>query len=281
MIREMLPQNLKNDYRTYNYLFGLFCYNEDLVLDYSEVKFVEGNICVILELLKENSEHEIIEENIPYNIMGLFKRNKYINSVKTDNRNTTIEIKKHFIDEAEEFALYIDERVLGHTRMNDIAEVHTELISSVYNEIFANVEQHTESEIVISGGQFYLNRKKMTFVIGNLTKTFKEVVGVKDRKEFTEIECVKWALKQGNSTKKDSNLLGGSGLSILEHIISSNNGVFIIASGKAFYYADYQNGGEKIVEKELCHSFPGSIVIITVDLTENLVLSDEEMYKTL
>lgn len=232
-------------------------------------------MCVLFDLIRQHNNCLIEELNITSEIENLFKRNGYIKTWnRFDGRNTTIEFKKHSTKDGGEdiYSDYIDENLLSHQRMTEIPPILFGYISSLFSELFSNVQQHTKANHVTTCGQFYPSKNILKFSLGNLTKTFHEVIATENRENMTEIECIKWALAPENSTKKDKNKLGGSGLTLLKQLIEDNHGKLVIISGKAYYEENYLNSNEKYVEQILDYGVPGTIISLTFNLGTELVI---------
>lgn len=263
---------------------NFFYINHDTVFDFSKVKFIEGNMCVVFDLIKQhNKDFKIKEASIPDYINELLERNGYFEKehYKEDDRKTTVNITRHSRQEEEEFSMYIDKKLLGHQRMPELQQELSDSISALFSELFANVQQHTKSNYITTCGQFFPKSNKLIFSLGNLTNNFHEVIAVNSRADLNDIECIKWALKAGNSTKKDRSGLGGSGLAVLRQLIDANNGILTIVSGKGYYEEIYKEHLKMPIIKEeiLDLEIPGTVITLTLDLNNNIHLNPNKPIK--
>lgn len=135
-------------------------------------------------------------------------------------------------------------------------------------EIINNGLTHSGSVRGVSAaGQFYpfMNYFEVAFYdsgvgIPTLVRNFK-----KWKPDVPDADCIKWALKKGNTTSPP----GGSGLHLLRLFLKLNGGSIQIVSGDGFYA---QYGGEKPEFHTLRNGIAGTLVNIRV-------LYDDNMYK--
>ena len=77
-------------------------------------------------------------------------------------------------------------------------------------------------------------------------------------------EAIKWALKEGNSTKKDRQP-GGLGLKLIKDFINLNTGKMQIIS--RFGYYEFSQGEFSVSDMD--HDFPGTCVNIEINTQDS------------
>ena len=82
---------------------------------------------------------------------------------------------------------------------------------------------------------------------------FKKLINNRFNSSLSSIQAIKWAIKDGNTTKTD--VSGGLGLSLLTEFIKLNGGKFQIISDDGFYEV-----GETEQSYTLDAPFPGTVV---------------------
>jgi hypothetical protein len=87
-------------------------------------------------------------------------------------------------------------------------------------------------------------------------------------------QAIRWALQEGNTTRKDS-IPGGLGLKLLREFIELNRGCIQIVSDRGFWQFDQD--GETI--ERMPNSFPGTVVNLEINTadTSSYCLSSESV----
>lgn len=118
-----------------------------------------------------------------------------------------------------------------------ISDVKEFLITTI-GEIFSNAFNHSDEnsvyfmyDIECNVGKYYLVVNITDFgknIISNVQEYQKNNKG----KILNSVDCIKWAVQEGNTTRKGS---GGYGLSTLIDYVSKVNGELLIFSGEGIY----------------------------------------------
>lgn len=143
-----------------------------------------------------------------------------------------------------------------------------EFLSTTIGEIFSNSINHSEQDevyfmydIMYEDSEFYLCVNILdygTTIIDNVKSFIKKTKGI----IYSSMDCLKWAIGSGNTTRSGS---GGYGLPTLISYIKAVNGKLHIFSGDAYYSLhDHQEDIGEIVDGY----FTGTSVTFKVKLYE-------------
>lgn len=156
-------------------------------------------------------------------------------------------------------------KILVNKNLTINSETVKEFLSTTIGEIFSNSINHSDQnevffmyDIIFDGHEFYLCVNIVdygTTIISNVSQFFAKE---KD-KEIENKECIKWAIKSGNTTRKGS---GGYGLPTLISYIYNTNGELYIFSGDVYY--SLCNTKETIMDAK--GAFDGTSVTFKVKL---------------
>lgn len=152
-----------------------------------------------------------------------------------------------------------------------------EFLKTTIGEIFSNCFNHSDSKCAffMCDIQKINNEYFLSVVIFDYGKTIVSNVRehLKDE-DLTEIECMKWAIKTGNTTRNGS---GGYGLPTIIDYIENAEGLLYIASGGV--YLEYQQGNTNI--KYSLSEFKGTNVTFQVKLfnTSKILAYDDTQKK--
>jgi len=127
-------------------------------------------------------------------------------------------------------------------------------------EIFANASWHSNSKLgAFSCGQFFPMHHRLDISIADagigIPRKVNEAFGV----TLSPVAALRWALREGHTTKKG--LPGGVGLKLLKDFIQINGGCVQIASGGAFW--EFKAGKETFWP--FAQPFPGTAVNLEVN----------------
>ena len=145
------------------------------------------------------------------------------------------------------------------------ADTVKEFLSTTIGEIFSNSINHSDQDevffmydIFFDGEDFYLWVNIVDYGT-TIIKNVEEYFGREKNKEIYGKECIAWAIKCGNTTRKAS---GGYGLPTLISYIYNVDGELYIFSGNAYYRLV---GGDEII-KDSKGIFTGTSVTFKVKL---------------
>lgn len=150
-----------------------------------------------------------------------------------------------------------------------------DVIIDNFLEMFNNVIDHAESELVHVCGQFFPKKKRLVLSIVDLGLTIRDnIEKYQESLLAREESSLKWAIAKGNSTKTD-NTPGGLGFSIILDFLEQNQGKFVLISGNEYFCKNPKEG--KFLP--LDYSFPGTIVTITFNMSDDFsyILVDEDI----
>lgn len=215
-----------------------------------------ASISVIRNNLKQNTilsfgeNIKILEQLIEIN---------FIQGKKTKKFNTEI---KPFKTETE--AQKICNEIRSSSKFANIDKDERNIIISKTYELLINSYEHGKNNIGAISHSFYRN-KKFHFSIYDFGIGIPETVRnyTKDS-TMSDIDCIQWALHDGNSTKltSDSEFPGGSGLKLIEKFLGDYNGKLIICSGKAYYLIK----GQQIIAREFSNNISGTLITLAVPI---------------
>lgn len=152
-----------------------------------------------------------------------------------------------------------------------------EFLITTIGEIFSNAFNHSEQKTVFFMYDIEWHGKECFLVI-NITDFGKTIISnvknyqlEKYGKNLESKECIEWAMKQGNTTRKGS---GGYGLSTLVDYVQKIRGELLIFSGNSMYALKGIN--ENILDAR--GNFTGTSVSMKIPLfdTKRALFLDEE-----
>jgi hypothetical protein len=195
---------------------------------------------------------------IPPDIRIILQKNGFLSHFGyarlIDANNTTIQYLKLKPTDGRFFNQYVVSELLERPELPDLsAALKKKIIESIY-EIFINAQIHSETDFIYTCGQFFPKKNKIEFSITDTGVGFQKKVNDRFNCALSPIQAIKWAIGDGNSTKKD--ISGGIGLAILKEFVIQNRGKIQIISGNGFY----QLGENNEEFKEFAGSFPGTII---------------------
>ena len=245
------------------------CYNQfaKLYTDFKSVEFDSINIKLdawfsanmsavlgaVLDKLSSTNSISITSENSK--IISILQKNNFLANYGyqtcPDVNDTTIKYLKLKPSEGRYFNSYVMDELLSRADLPEMSkELKKKIAESIY-EIFVNAQIHSNTDHIYTCGQFFPNKHTIEFTIVDTGCGFKKIINDYFGSSLNSIQAIRWALKNGNTTKNDT---GGIGLTVLKDFIKSNRGTFQIISDNGFY----EVGGIGI--GFLDTPFPGTIV---------------------
>ncbi|MDE6794321.1 MAG: hypothetical protein K2J63_03340, partial [Muribaculaceae bacterium] len=193
----------------------------------------------------------------------------------TDTENF-IEYRKFSSYESEAFKSYIDTQLIKKQRFPAHTEQAGYHIRESIMEIFVNAVFHGECTYVYSCGEYHPHKTPpcldMTIVDRGNTIPFKVNSFITKRgwQPLSPCEAIRWALKEGNTTK---DIPGGLGLADLMEFLKLNQGALQIVSGSGM--VEYQDG--ELKNFKLIKPFSGTVVNMEFNFNDdkNYRLADE------
>lgn len=142
----------------------------------------------------------------------------------------------------------------------ELDERVSDILVSKIGEMFINALDHADAKNII-GGKYFKHQKRFCFacyddgigLVNNVKQFFANI----HQGAPNDIEAMRWALKNGNTTKMlDSQVPRGLGMTTLINFAKANDGAIRICSGHALYI--FNTAGEHYYELE--HEFKGTLI---------------------
>lgn len=169
-------------------------------------------------------------------IIRLLKRIHAVEFYNSENRNIDRPCFRRIKNQRDIFQLVTEIGDEAPVRMSDEL---TEIMVSRMGEIYINALDHSEAKTVV-GGKYFKPSYRYCFCcydsgIGIPQKVQQFLRETQRLSGMSDINALKWALKLGNSTIRESGIPRGVGLHMLQSFAKANDGVIRICAGKAFY----------------------------------------------
>lgn len=269
------PNSIKSDFDGYRTLIE-FCNKisdlafENITINFSNTNWFEANLTAVLGAILSNAQssfNDIKVVNLLPNLNNLLSRNHFLGHFGglkiQDFYYTTIKYRKFKVNEEKLFKEYLDRELLSKQAMPQMSDLLKKKINESIFEIFNNAVIHGYCQNVFTCGQYYPNYERLDFTIVDLGKTIKDNVNNYLSRNLSGSESIKWAVAEGNTTRRGS-IPGGLGLSLIREFISKNQGKIQIVSADGYW--------EQVKEVETLNSFhytfPGTIVNLEFNVAD-------------
>lgn len=276
-------RNIQNDIKSYEALIELYnIINSDkskcILLDFSKVSFISANLLSVLGACVDNkiakNKERISVLNLSDKIKRVMQKNGFNRYFKWENLNDTYnstvdyKIFKANTEQLVEFEKYLQINIFSRKELPVMNEMFKSEIIDNFLEMFNNVIDHAHSDNVYACGQYFPKSENLTFTIVDIGKTINENVVdyFRTMGKILDNNSLMWAIEFGNSTKAGSEP-GGLGFGVLLKFLKSNNGSFDLLSDNEYYCLNKKK--EKF--GELSNRFPGTIVTITINLSDDSI----------
>ncbi len=216
---------------------------------------------VLLDLLVEKGKAVYITRPKGKHVRRCLARNKFLKAfdieTDTEDKERYIQYNKFSTSDSTDFKEYIKIGLIDKQKF----PMHTEqagkyIVENIF-EIFANATTHGDCEYVYCCGEYKdnCNPPVLDMTIVDCGNTIYKNVNTffRNRQNFSPCEAIRWALKEGNTTKNDT---GGLGLAQIESFIRQNKGELQIVSDRGM--CELKNGVWNDITLE--NRFPGTIV---------------------
>lgn len=274
-------KNLNNNKDTYSKIIELYhklnnLEHQSIIIDFSNVTFLSANLLAVLGCCLDNTmlkrNHKIAIRNLHPKIKTVMQKNgfnRYFtwNSLNDAYNNVMdYDIFESTTEHLADFERYLLLNVFSRDNLPVMNEPYKNTIIDNMLEMFNNVIDHAESSHVYVCGQFFPKSKNLCFSIVDIGRTITENVTsyLKDISAQIPDNSLKWAIVPGNSTKA-LEAPGGLGFSTLLDFLKHNNGSFTLISDTEIY--ELKSNKERFSVLNL--PFPGTIVTITINLSDN------------
>lgn len=285
----LFPKNITDSKSSHKFLCVFYndckdiC-NKEIYINFYNTKWVEPNLISVLGLILikiSSRRNKIYFTHMSPSIIELFYKYGFFRKL-----NKPPEIPQNYIvyktfngDDVEGFREYLYDQFKDIKSYKSIDILINRLI-----EVFINVKMHARNRVnrnrykakeIFCNGYYNSTKNYITFSISNNGRTFKETISSHLNYEMDkEFNFIIWAIKQSNSTRKNSP--GGLGLYLLNDFIKDFNGELTILSGKGYYNLNKN----KITKEDFGLGYPGTAITIKIPIkylknfkTENLKIT--------
>jgi anti-anti-sigma regulatory factor len=274
-MKYLFPKQINSDLSGYNVFIDFYIQTNDLsfdevILDFSKTTWFDANLAAILGAILNKIRGElntIAIQNMKPQIQDILRKNQFLSSFgtsKIDYYRTTVKYKKFKTSEDKFFKEYLDNELLVKKAMPYLSSLLRKKINESIFEIYNNAKIHGRCLYIFSCGQYFPKKNKLNFTIVDLGTTIKKNVEAYLKKEISGRDAIVWAVKEGNTTKKD-NIPGGLGLSLINEFLKMNQGTIQIISANGFW----EQNSEGILTESFEKQFPGTIVNLEFNTKDN------------
>lgn len=281
-MKEFTLTDINTNFSCYNQFVNLYKELKDVYFDTINIKLekwfganMSAALGGVLDKLDFTASINVSSKNEA--ILSILKKNGFLANYgyekNPDVNNTTIQYLKLRASDSRYFNSYVMNELLSRSDLPKMSDSLKKKIAESIYEIFVNAQIHSKSDYIYTCGQFFPHKEKIEFTIVDMGIGFKKHINDSFNFSLSSVQTIKWALINGNTTKKD--VPGGIGLSLLTEFIKLNRGKFQIISDDGFYeVGETENSGF------LDSPFPGTIVNMEfrTDDTNSYRLSSESDY---
>ena len=275
MITREIPILLQTNQEGYNFISELYHTmseqdDKNLLIDFSKCKFADGNLASALgaildKLLAKGFTIKLLTPPVKQ-VRKVFSRNHFFRAweVKTltEERENYIDYRKFPSNDSASFKVYIDEGLIHKQKFPKHTELAAQhIIESIY-EIYANAAMHGQTSHVYSCGEYKEDSHTLEMTIVDCGITIPINVSNFLQDSISDCDAIKWAFKEGNTTKNNT---GGLGLAILKDFIKMNKGAIQVVSGRGMIEIQGDNVEQFLLNK----GFPGTIVNMKFNFDDN------------
>lgn len=274
MYQFYMPRKITSDLESINRLINIYkklvnVADDKILLNFSSTNWISGELIALLGAITYNIYHkykkDILLVGVSNKIEDLFTGNNFSNIITDMNdrilKDNSIKFY-NFKKQLEEgnnncFAEYLNKEL--EPKIN-LSYKEIEYIITNLSEIFINSRTHGSTMNIFCCGQKYpkINKIRLTIVDLGVGIPF----NVKNKTGITsDIECIKWSLEKGNTTKDFSKDVGGLGLNSVLDFVKLHNGNLSIIS----HYGQYNYKDNIMINST--NYFDGTIVYIDFDYT--------------
>jgi len=246
--------------------------NDEIELNFNYCKHFDANMAAPLAVILNTliaRKNTIKIASPPWKVEEILRKNRFLQDfgyrVLEDTNHTTLPFAQIPISKPQSFAVYLDDHMEGKGIPRMTQTLEKAFRQSIF-EIFVNCVGHSRSELgMFVCGQFYPYDGRLDLTISDAGIGIRQNVRrhLQDG-NISSIEAIKWALKEGNTTKS-GNKPGGMGLKLLKDFILINGGKIQIASRQGFY--QFAGGNEEFIK--LASDFPGTTVNLEINTKDD------------
>lgn len=244
------------------------CANKKVILNYKKTNFFASELyCLYHYLLDDLREKgfEITGINVLEKVDYVMHLSNY-NDFTDPNYASSIQHKDFSLEldagNINCFDIYLKDEFLPKMINNENV---SNIITAYLSELFVNARTHGKTHKIRCNGQKYNNGKILKFIIVDFGVTIPYNVSnhiINNKLNYfhnNDGEAIRWASKEGNTTKEK---LGGLGLNDLSQFIKKYNGKIKIISRNGYY--ELNPYYDKILS--LDEQFNGTLILVELDL---------------
>ncbi len=240
----------------------------DVLIDFSKLTWVDANMSALLmailkKLEKENQLKFYVDSQMISERFKVLTINGFMpiaELVPGQVNKSSVKLKGFNKNEDGRFIQYIERELLSHEKLLLGTGEKGKLVDS-FLELFSNVQQHADTDDpIFACFQFYPTRQVLSFTLVDLGRGY--LPAIKQATNGTVYDAaaaIKWALQGGNTTKTDAP--GGLGLSEIFKFCQSNNAIFDIITGNAYWR-------NRLPQPQISKLFCGSMVNVIFDCND-------------
>lgn len=270
-----IPKSVNSDFEGYSAMIELYYQTEkadftDVEIDFGQTNWFDANLVAVLgAILTRASEWNNIKlVNFNTRVGQLFARNHFLSYFGgrklPDFYGTTVPYKKFRTIEAKLFDQYLETELISKENLPKMTEGLKRQIKRSIFEIFENARIHGGCKTIFTCGQCFPNGNRLDFAVVDLGKTIrKNVREFLGDKNISGVDAIKWAVREGHTTKKGP-IPGGLGLSLIREFLQKNNGKIQIVSSNGFW----EQAGDKIKDACFDRPFIGTIVNLEFNIAD-------------
>jgi len=202
-------------------------------------------------------------------VRSILRKNHFLSQFgvteKPDSYRTTIEYRRfetvgRVYEDFKQYVIrYFRPGSLGFPEMTP--ELLKRFRESLF-EVFSNAIEHSYTQQgIFTCGQFFPNRKRLTFSISDLGIGIDGNIYRNLQRKLPAEDAIKWAIS-GKTTRRGRS--GGLGLQLIREFIKLNQGRLIIVSSAGYW--ELSKG--KVSTRTLSRRFPGTVVTIDIDTSD-------------
>ena len=258
--------NIQNDFKSYKRLINLYVQNKDKRVENIDINlsgWFSANTCSMLGAILTEFQNDLNTVTVnAHDSEDILERNGFLaffgHRKTKDTYHTAIPYQVLSVDDDRYFNNYVFREFISKPELPDMTvALKKRLTESIY-EIFINAKMHSKTDKIFICGQFYPKKEKIEFMLSDTGIGMKNVVNDAFNVNISAVQAIKWAVQDGNTTKKG--VSGGIGLSLLYEFIKLNKGKLQIISNDGFWQ---MNDGD-ISIRNFENEFPGTVINISV-----------------
>lgn len=272
MFQVILSKSIRTDTIGYQHLIDIYDKikgqpDKEARLVFGQCEHIDANLSAVLgsllDELKSLGYSLWLSQPTSAQVRDNLSRNNFFSAfnpfyIPEDTENF-IEYKKFGPEESGNFKSYIDTQLMHKQKFPAHTQKAGSLIQESIMEIFVNAVSHGECSHVYSCGEYDESKTPpcldMTIVDRGHTipQKVNDFISHRNCPPLSHCQAIRWALKDGNTTK---DIPGGLGLSTLMEFLYLNHGAMQIVSGLGM--VEYRDN--KLSDYNLSKPFDGTIV---------------------